>query len=938
MAKGYNFKEEFLNNYLSGSNSEYIYSLYASFLDDPHSLPEDWREFFQSLPQDSAECDQESIRELFAQKTTTSVAAIPVISDKQSAVNDYINAYRRFGHLRAKLDPLDTYLGFDNKALHHEFYGLNDADLDVKFLVPQYLAQGNNNTLTLRELDKLLANIYSKNLGIEYMHIADPKVLSWMQEKLETKRGDFNFSNSAKKTILQGLIEADIFERYLGTRFVGQKRFALEGGDALIPMMQELIKLCAQQEVKELVLGMSHRGRLNVLINVIGKKPSDLFDAFEGKHSSHASDRSGDVKYHLGFSSNLQPYENSPTVHVALAFNPSHLEIVSPVVQGSARSRLQRRNDIVNKNTVLPVVIHGDAAFIGQGVVMETFNFSQARGFNTGGSIHIVVNNQVGFTTSNHDDARSSIYCTDIAKMIDAPILHVNGDEPESCIFAIKLAFEFRMQFKRDIVIDIFCYRRQGHNEADEPSLTQPLMYKKIKALPVLRELYASRLISENCVASQEVDKNINDYRDKLDRGDLIVARSATDLPDGFSPDWRAHMQASPDEVVDTNISLETLKDLAVKLEFLPQDFKLHPVIKKTLGDREQMSQGNMPLNWGYAETMAYASILQDGHEVRLCGQDAGRGTFSHRHAVLHDQNTADVYIPLANIAKEPNKSFTVVDSVLSEVSVLGFEYGYSASSPQSLVLWEAQFGDFSNCAQVVIDQFISSAEQKWGRVSGLVMLLPHGHEGQGPEHTSARLERYLQLCAQNNMQVCVPTTPAQMFHLLRRQIKRAVRKPLVVMTPKSLLRHKLAVSSIADLTSSKFFEVLPDVENLDKSFLEKVILCSGKVYYDLLQKRIDAKITNTAIIRIEQLYPFPKQDIIKILQSYNNAKKIVWCQEEPENQGAWYIIYYKLGQCLDDKQTLFYAGRDEAASPAVGNPQVHMQAQIALVQHAFDL
>ncbi|OYV56243.1 MAG: 2-oxoglutarate dehydrogenase E1 component [Legionella sp. 21-45-4] len=631
------------------------------------------------------------------------------------------------------------------------------------------------------------------------------------------------------------------------------------------------------------------------------------------------------------------PTPSSAVVHVALAFNPSHLEIIAPVVEGSARSRLHLRGDLTEKREVIPVVVHGDAAFAGQGVVMETFNFSQAPGYCTGGTVHIVINNQIGFTTSAPEDARSSWYCTDIAKMVAAPILHVNGEDPEAVLFATQVAVEYRMRFKRDVVIDLMCYRRNGHNEADEPSVTQPLMYQHIKAMPVLRESYAKQLIAEGVVSEAEVKQLIEGYRDKLDAGINIVETVHQDYRGKRTTDWSVFMGSQWTTPVNTGVSLDVLQTLAKRLNTLPEGFNLHPVVKRLLAERGQMSQDEVPINWGFAETLAYATLLKEGHSVRLSGQDCARGTFAHRHAVLHDQTTGELYTPLKHIVSDSVQPFDVIDSVLSEEAVLAFEYGYASSEPNSLVLWEAQFGDFANGAQVVVDQFISSGEQKWGRLCGLVMLLPHGYEGQGPEHSSARLERYLQLCAQQNIQVCVPTTPAQIFHLLRRQVLRPFRKPLIVMTPKSLLRHKLAVSSMHDLSEGAFQVVIPEIDALDATAVKKVILCSGKVYYDLLQKRREAELKQVTILRVEQLYPFPEAALIEELNKYPNATRVIWCQEEPQNQGAWFSSKHHLEACLSATQTLDYAGREFAASPAVGSLGLHNSQQEALVAQALE-
>lgn len=931
-------QNEQANSYLSGGNMAYVDSLYEDYLTDPDSVLDEWKTLFKTFSSNNGSIPEASHRDIiqhFLQNAENKKFSIQAgqsnqIDDKQAQVADLIAAYRMNGHLAAKLDPLEMEQRPVVPSLDLEWHHLSKQDLNREFFVGNYFAKS---AMPLSEIFQVLRDTYSSNIGIEYMHIANIEETTWLQQRMESVRGKPMFSSEKKLSILRELISADGLERYLGTRYVGQKRFSLEGGDALIPMMREIIRKSADNHVKEVVIGMAHRGRLNVLINVMGKEPTELFNEFEGKYNT---DRTGDVKYHMGFSSNLKT-ESGNVVHAALAFNPSHLEIIGPVVEGSARSRLGRLHDLEKKDAVIPVVIHGDAAFAGQGVVMETFNFSQARGYCTGGTVHIVINNQIGFTTSNPIDSRSTLYCTDVAKMVQAPVIHVNGDDPEAVVFATELAVDFRMKFKRDIVLDLICYRRQGHNEADEPSVTQPLMYKKIKSMRPLRELYADTLIAAKLITQQEVDAMVEGYREKLDKGHAIV-ETVANYAGRVATDWTPYLDAKWTDQVKTGVSEDTLKRLSAQLLDIPEHIELHSVVKRLLADREKMTIGEMPLNWGYAETMAYATLLDEGHEVRLSGQDCGRGTFAHRHAVLHDQNSNEVYVPLEHSASDPSKSFSVIDSVLSEEAVLAFEYGFAASEPNALVIWEAQFGDFANGAQVVIDQFISSGEQKWGRLCGLVMLLPHGYEGQGPEHSSARLERYMQLCAQQNMQVCNPTTPAQIFHLLRRQVLRNFRKPLIVMTPKSLLRHKLAVSSMDDLINGKFHNVIPEIDALDVDKINRVVLCCGKVYYDLLQKRRDEALQNVAIIRVEQLYPFPKKALRKILTSYPNAKEVVWCQEEPQNQGVWFSSQHNMKDCLTEEQTLSYAGRGFAAAPAGGSAYVHAEQQAALVKQALGI
>ena len=920
--------------YLSGGSMAYVDSLYEDYLVDPATVPDDWRAVFNALPGtplQEAEPSHREIRNYFLKNADKKRVQSVSVDDHEAEVADWVNAYRTYGHLAASLDPLEM---TDRPAvpnLELAYHDLAQVDKNHPFAAGYAFS---DQRIPLFAIEQALRETYSGSIGIEYMHIANTEETEWLQKKVESVRSKPVFTTTNKLKILDELIAADGLERYLGTRYVGQKRFSLEGGDALVPMMKEIIRGGCSHGVKEIVIGMAHRGRLNVLINVLGKTPDSLFQEFEGIYDSS---RTGDVKYHLGYSSDISTHADAVT-HVVLAFNPSHLEIIGPVVEGSSRSRMRRLHNLVSKDKVLPIVIHGDAAFAGQGVVMETFNFSQAPGYCTGGTIHIVVNNQIGFTTSNPQDARSTEYCTDVAKMVEAPIFHVNGDDPEAVIFVTGLALEFRMLFKRDVVIDLVCYRRHGHNEADEPSITQPLMYQRIKQMRALREGYAEQLIQQGVVTQEQVSAWNEAYQANLDKGQSVVSSLQSNAPRAYAPDWTPYYNALWTEEVNTAVSESVLRDLAKKLATLPENFVLHTVVKRMLEERDKMTNGDLEMNWGYAETLAYASILNDGYEVRLSGQDCGRGTFSHRHAVLHHQKTGQTFIPLEQFAKDDSKGFSVIDSVLSEEAVLAFEYGYATYDPSSLVLWEAQFGDFANGAQVVIDQFISSGEQKWGRLCGLVMLLPHGYEGQGPEHSSARLERFMQLCAQQNIQVCTPTTPAQMFHLLRRQILRKFRKPLIVMTPKSILRHKLAVSTMAELASGGFKPLIPEIDVMDAAGIKRVVLCCGKVYYDLLQKRREAKKMDVAIVRIEQLYPFPTQALSTLLKGYPKAKTVVWCQEEPQNQGVWFASHHHFLESLDPGQDLVYAGRGFAAAPAGGSAKAHMTQQEALVNEALGI
>jgi 2-oxoglutarate dehydrogenase E1 component len=835
------------------------------------------------------------------------------------------------GHQAAQLDPLGLQQRTAPADLAINNYGLTDADLDTVFRTGD-LAMVNGQA-TLRDIVQALQETYCRTIGAEYMHIVDSEQRSWFVQRLESVRGRPEFSPEIKSHLLERLTAAEGLEKYLGTKYPGTKRFGLEGGESLIPLLDEIIQRSGSYGTKEIVIGMAHRGRLNVLVNTFGKNPRDLFDEFEGKKVEGLS--SGDVKYHQGFSSNVMTPGGE--IHLAMAFNPSHLEIVSPVVEGSVRARQDRRCDPVG-DKVLPVTIHGDAAVAGQGVVMETFQMSQTRAYRTGGTIRIVVNNQVGFTTNKQEDARSTEYATDVAKMIQAPIFHVNADDPEAVLFVTQLAVDYRMQFKRDIVIDLICYRRRGHNEADEPSGTQPLMYQKIAKQRTTRELYADSLIQSKVLDDERVQAKIDEYRTALDNG-LHVVKSLVKEPNKeLFVDWRPYLGHAWTARHDTSFDLKTLQDLSNKLLQTPEGFVVQRQVSKILEDRQKMGAGALAINWGYAEVMAYATLLFEGHPVRISGQDVGRGTFSHRHAALHNQKDGSTYVPLQHLY-EGQPRFDLYDSFLSEEAVLAFEYGYATTMPNALVVWEAQFGDFANGAQVVIDQFITSGEHKWGRLCGLTMLLPHGYEGQGPEHSSARLERYLQLCAEHNIQVCVPTTPAQVYHMLRRQAIRPLRKPLVALTPKSLLRHKLATSTLEELTQGSFQTVIPEGDPIDPAKVERVIMCSGKVYYDLLDKRRAEGRDDIAIVRIEQLYPFPEEDLAEALAPYQNVKHLIWCQEEPMNQGAWYCSQHHMRRVATaHKKELFlqYAGRDASAAPAVGYASMHAEQQEKLLQDAF--
>ena len=926
----------------AGGNAPYLEELYERYLKDPNSISPEWRSFFTDLPkvngikQDVPHSEiRHYFRELAKHPSLSSdankgVAAIE-FERKQEQVFELIEAYRFRGHQHAKLDPLQRHELPEIPDLTLRRHQLSIADLDTEFATGSLHGPPK---ATLAEILEIVNSTYCGSIGAEYMYITESEEKDWIQQQLESVQGKPQFDLRIRKKILQDMTAAEGLETYLHSKYVGQKRFSLEGAECLIPMLNEITQRAGGQGVKELVMAMAHRGRLNVLVNIMGKLPSDLFQEFEGKKTALNGDYSGDVKYHMGFSSNVTtPGGNT---HLTLAFNPSHLEIVAPVVQGSVRSRQDRRNDKEGQ-FVLPISIHGDAAFSGQGVVMETFNMSQSRGYSTKGTVHIVINNQIGFTTSNQQDSRSTLYCTDVAKMVSAPIFHVNGDDPEAVVFVTQLAVDYRMKFKKDVVIDLVCYRRHGHNEADEPSATQPMMYKIIKSLPTTRKKYAQKLIDEGVFSEEEVDHVGKEYRDMLDAG-LSVQQRLTQRPEqekSYVVDWSVYFNKDWDQPTATNISIKRIKQLAGKLLNFPDGFELHSRVNKIMSDRQKMAAGSLPIDWGFAENMAYASLVTDDVAVRLSGQDSGRGTFFHRHAVLHNQRDGTSYVPLRNIS-EDQANFLVIDSVLSEEAPLAFEYGYSTNDPHSLVIWEAQFGDFTNGAQVVIDQFISSGEQKWGRLSGMVLLLPHGYEGQGPEHSSARLERYLQLCAQHNMQVCSPTTPAQAFHMLRRQALRQWRTPLVVMSPKSLLRHKQAVSSLEDLADGCFMPVLTDTEIGDPGDIKKLILCTGKIYYDLVERRRAAGHEQVAIVRIEQLYPFPEVLLQLELGKYKKLEDVIWCQEEPMNQGAWYSSQHHIRSLLREDLYLRYIGRPAFASPAAGYSHLHVQQQKELVERTF--
>ncbi|UIT48607.1 2-oxoglutarate dehydrogenase E1 component [Xylella fastidiosa subsp. multiplex] len=915
---------------LAGGNAAYIEDLYEQYLVLPNSVDPKWKAYFDGFKgRDAGDIPHSAVIAHITDTAKQSVKQGPS-DERERNIGRLITAYRSRGHLGARIDPLGLAPPSNPPDLDLPFHNLSQADLDNEFSTGGI---GGQPRMKLRNLLAHLKATYTDTIGTEFMHISEFEQRQWIYRRLESVSGKIASNATNRKRILERLTAAEGLERYLHTKYVGQKRFSLEGGDALIPLMDTLVRQAGNNDVKDIVVGMAHRGRLNVLVNTLGKNPRKLFDEFEGKfeHAHHDRAHTGDVKYHMGFSADIAVGDGKQ-VHLALSFNPSHLEIVDPVVAGSVRSRQERFGDTERK-TVLPILIHGDAAFAGQGVVMELLQMSQARGFAVGGTLHVIINNQIGFTTSARDDARSTPYCTDVAKMIGAPVFHVNGDDPDAVVFVAQLAYEFRQQFKKDVVIDLVCYRRWGHNEADEPAATQPVMYQTIRKHKTTRELYATKLEGEGVIAAGEAKAMVDDYRAKLDSG-KFTTELASKHTDEFVIDWSKYLSGKLEDTVKTSVKRQTLNKLAALINTTPATVELHPRVAKIYEDRIKMAAGEQPGDWGFAENLAYATLLAEGHKLRLVGQDAGRGTFFHRHAILHDQKTDSYYLPLRQLVSNPDDA-TVIDSLLSEEAVMGFEYGYSTTDPNTLCIWEAQFGDFANGAQVVIDQFIAAGEVKWGRISGLSLFLPHGYEGQGPEHSSARLERFLQLCTLENMLVCVPTTPAQAFHMIRRQMRMSTRKPLVVMTPKSLLRHKLAVSTLDELANGKFQHIIPD-DAADPKHVKRIVMCAGKVYYDILENQQKRSQNDVAIIRIEQLYPFPRALLASELKRFNKATDVVWCQEEPQNQGAWYQIKHHLQAVLAHGQRLHYAGRSSSPSPAVGHMAEHMAEQESLVADAL--
>ena len=928
------------NTYLFGGNAPYVEEMYENYLANPGSVLDTWREYFDAL-QHVAAVDGSNAKdvphlpvvnafaELAKQGPTRVLVASGADSEmgrKRTAVQQLISAYRNVGARWADLDPLKRAERDKIPELEPSFYGFTDADQETVFNTSNTFF--GKESMSLRELMNALRETYCGTIGAEYMYATDQNQKRWWQQKLEAIRSKPNLSKEKKLHILDRLSAAEGLERFLHTKYVGQKRFSLEGGESFIASMDELIQRGGEVGVQEIVIGMAHRGRLNVLVNSLGKVPADLFAEFD--HTAPEDLPSGDVKYHQGFSSDVTT-PGGP-VHLTLAFNPSHLEIVNPVVEGSVRARMDRRADPKGLQ-VLPVLVHGDAAFAGQGVVMETLALAETRGYFTGGTVHLVINNQIGFTTSDPRDSRSTLYCTDVVKMIEAPVLHVNGDDPEAVVLATQLALEFRMEFHKDVVVDIICFRKLGHNEQDTPALTQPLMYKKIALHPGTRKLYADKLQAQG-LGETLGDDMVKATRAALDAGKSTFDPVLTNFKSNYAVDWSPFLGKKWTDAGDTAIPMAEWRRLAEKITTIPSTVTPHNLVKKVYDDRAAMGRGDIPVDWGMGEHMAFASLVASGYPVRLSGEDCGRGTFTHRHAVIHDQNRekfdTGTYVPLQNVA-EKQAPFVVIDSILSEEAVLAFEYGYASNDPSTLVIWEAQFGDFANGAQVVIDQFIASGEVKWGRVNGITLMLPHGYEGQGPEHSSARLERFMQLSADTNMQVVQPTTASQIFHILRRQMVRNLRKPLIIMTPKSLLRAKDAASPLSEFTKGGFQTVIPEnKEEVNKKAdkVRRVVACSGKVYYDLARKREEKGIDDVVLLRVEQLYPFPHKAFAAELKKYPHATDIVWCQDEPQNQGAWFFVQHYIHENMADGQKLGYSGRAASASPAVGYSHLHQEQQ----------
>lgn len=943
---------------LFASNSVFVEELFERYLQDPNSVDVSWRDFFRNTVNETAGSKQRNaswariksqvigaVEEAEAKskdkKPTTDKQQLKTGEDVEKFAHDSIRAimmvraYRVRGHLLANLDPL----GIETNDIHSELdpssYGFTEADMDKEIFLDGSLGI---QKAKLREIMAILRKTYCRNIGVEFMHIQHPEQKAWIQKRFEQDHGNFGFSKEEKKAIWNTLVEVEAFERFVQIKYTGTKRFSIQGGDAMVAGLEAIINTAAKEGVKEIVIGMPHRGRMNVLTTTMKKPYSELLSIFQGNMDfPDWVTSSGDVKYHLGTSSDREtPYGN---LHLSLMANPSHLEAVNPVVVGKVRAKQDIYNDTEVKGSVMGVMLHGDAAFSGQGSVPEVLSLSELRGYRTGGTVHVIVNNQIGFTTSPKY-SRFTPYPTDVAKAVQAPIFHVNGDDPEAVAYVCAMAAEFRQTFKRDAVVDIFCYRRYGHNESDEPAFTQPIMYKKIAKKQLPAQIYSDRLVAEGVLTQEDIEEKYAQYKAFFESEYEMAKTYKPNKADWLEGQWSG-LEKPKNEHPDgnTGVEIEALKKIGLALANVPEHIKVNSKIIRQLDAKKSMMEKGENLDWAMGEALAFATLLAEGSSVRLSGQDSGRGTFSHRHSVLVDQETEERYVPLNNLGI-PQKHYEVIDSSLSELAILGFEYGYSLAMPNSLTLWEAQFGDFANGAQVIIDQFISSSEAKWLRMSGLVMLLPHGYEGQGPEHSSARLERYLQLCAEDNMQVVNCTTPANFFHVLRRQLKRNFRKPLIVMTPKSLLRHKLAVSNLSEFTTGTHFKrVIPETEKLVKDDkIRRVVITSGKVYYDLFETRTSQGINDIAIIRMEQYYPFPERALGEELKRYKNAE-IIWCQEEPKNMGAWTFVSPRIDDLLESigrNIRVRYAGRPEAASPAVGYLKIHEKEQKALVEDAL--
>ncbi len=957
-------------SFLNKSNSAFIERMYLKFVNKDEDLPDSWKDYFEDIGdelniiakeingpswtpkkntvdidelQKKIDQEEQNSNGIIVNNNGLSPGSSRSNEDSIKAVS-MIRSYRQRGHLIAKLDPLGLMKSDYLDELHPDSFGFKKIDYQKNIYLGGVINRQNSN---IKEILSFLKKTYCGPIGYEYMHISNPTERKWFRDRIEKSDDNLNFTKNGKEAILNKLIQAEGFEKFLHTKYVGTKRFGLDGGESLIPALEQIIKISSQSKVKEVKIGMSHRGRLNVLANVLQKSYKRIFNEFAGEFETSSDEGAGDVKYHLGASSNREFDGNS--VHVSLTDNPSHLEAVNPVVLGQTRAKQYFHKD-KERNKVIPILIHGDAAFAGQGVVAECFAMSGLPGHNTGGTIHIIVNNQIGFTTSPRF-ARSSPYPSDIAKMVDAPIIHANGDDPEAVVYAARIATEFRLKFNRDVVVDLICYRRFGHNEGDEPSFTQPLMYEKIRSHPSTTKVYAKKLVDENIISNERLDNSINTFKNLLD-DQFKNAKDYKPKIAWFEGTWSAYKpEKGKDKRGVTGANTKKLLEISEKINASPDKLNLHKTIVKILNKRKEAVKKGSNIDWSTAEALAFGSLLEEGYPVRLVGQDSGRGTFSQRHSVLRNQKDNTRYVPLNNISNN-QKQFEVVDSFLSELAVLGFEYGYSLVEPNTLTLWEAQFGDFANGAQVVIDQFIASGERKWRRASGLVMLLPHGYEGQGPEHSSARLERFLQLCSNDNMQVMNCTTPANYFHALRRQMHRDFRKPLIIMTPKSLLRNKYCVSNLEDFNkSNSFHRVLWDhaIDPQSKGFIklkksseiQKVVMCSGKVYFDLLEAREKLKKNDIILFRVEQLYPFPAKTLVKELKPYAKNANFFWCQEEPKNMGAWFSVRDYIQWTLDNikanNNKVSYIGRSPDASPATGYVKRHISQQQEIIKKVFE-